>query len=144
MACILCLDITEKIRISYVLSAAALVSAYSLTGSDMLPAVAAFRQLLMTLVAWLSFDGTPGAQPTHPSARSSAAQSSHCLPIGQHCKVPQESLETARKERAEHKKRNKVGLHQSFVMRRRRVMHRSLLSKRTFPSSSAVVFCELQ
>jgi len=40
-----------------------------LTGTDTWPAVAAFRQLLMTPAAWLSFDGTRGAQPAYPDQR---------------------------------------------------------------------------
>jgi len=112
------------------------MSTFRLTGSDTSPAVAAFRQLLMTLVAWLSFDGTPGVRsPPIPQTRlphCSIAGRSGCRPIGQHCKVPRESLATARKERVEHKKRNKVGLHQSFVMRRAtRHAHALYPAKRT-------------
>ena len=75
----------------------------------------------------MSFDGTTGAQLTHPipgqrcSIPGCPAGRPGWLPIGQHCKVPLEGLATARKERAEYKKRNKVRLHQSLVMRRRAV-----------------------
>jgi len=92
------------------------------------------RRFQMTLVAWLSFDSTPEAQPTHPSALPGAARSPTgvpCRPIGQHCKVSQESLATARKERTVrllHLRRGiKSDCNRSFVMRRA-VSHASLSS----------------
>jgi len=52
------------------------LSACRLTRSDTRPAVHAFQQLLMTPAAWLSFDGTRGAQPRPiPRPRPSVSRS---------------------------------------------------------------------